>query len=236
MLTNIPQVKLGLIDETKALIAPYVEKDPTTFYSYEEFETGVDTLREFCSLRVESIQGQLDGTIPTTTDGQSSDSSSLIDASQLTLSDMGSMGGMGGGFGNRANGQFGGFPSMRNGQSSGITDMPPSQSDEEANEGNSLAPNGSEMIPPGMGNSDEGGGRFGQFAENGELPEMPEGMQMPGNFGGVSDDADSRLPFGNPFSGMSGESTQSSVSSIVLLSVSVVVLLLGLVVAFKFKR
>ena len=232
---------ISLIDETKALIAPYVEKDPTAFYSYEEFETGVDTLREFCSLRVESIQGQLDGTIPTMTDGQSSDSSSLIDASQLTLSDMGSMGGMGGGFGNRANGQFGGFPNMRNGQSSGITDMPPSQSDEEANEGNSLALNGSQLIPPGMGNSDEAGGRFGQFAESGELPEMPEGMQrpegmqMPGNIGEASDDVSSRLPFGNRF-GMAEESSQSGASSIVLFSVSVVVLLLGLAVAFKFKR
>lgn len=47
-------------------------------------------------LRVQSVEGQLDGTIPSTTDGQSADDTKLIDASGLNLSDMGSMG-MGGG-------------------------------------------------------------------------------------------------------------------------------------------
>ncbi len=81
----------ALIAETKELIAPYVESDPTAFCTYEEFETGVETLTQFCELRVQSILGQLDGTIPSTTDGQREDSSALIDASSITLSDMGSM-------------------------------------------------------------------------------------------------------------------------------------------------
>ncbi len=94
----------GLADtiaQTAALIAPYVEKDPTKFCTMEEFETGVDTLQTFCALRLESIHGQLEGTIPSTTDGQQQDSSSLIDASGITISDMGSMNGGGekGGFG-----------------------------------------------------------------------------------------------------------------------------------------
>ena len=80
-----------LIETTKELIAPYVEKDPTKFYTYEEFEQGVEALKTFCELRTESIDGQLDGTIPSTTDGQSEDDSNLIDASSLTLSDMGTM-------------------------------------------------------------------------------------------------------------------------------------------------
>lgn len=80
-----------LIETTKELIAPYVEKDPTKFYTYEEFEQGVEALKTFCKLRTESIEGQLDGTIPSTTDGQSEDDSNLIDASSLTLSDMGTM-------------------------------------------------------------------------------------------------------------------------------------------------
>ena len=88
------------MDRVTALIAPYVEQDPTKFCTYEEFQTGVETLREFCLLRAESIQGQLDGTIPSTSDGQSEDSSALIDASNLNISDMGSMNGnMGGGMG-----------------------------------------------------------------------------------------------------------------------------------------
>lgn len=96
-----------LIETTKELIAPYVEKDPTKFYTYEEFEQGVEALKTFCELRTESIEGQLGGTIPSTTDGQSEDDSNLIDASSLTLSDMGTMnhgapgGGGGPGMGDR---------------------------------------------------------------------------------------------------------------------------------------
>lgn len=88
----------ALIDNAAALIASYVEKDPTRFYIYEEFEIGVETLRAFCRLRSESVAGQLDGTIPSTEDGQSADSSALVDASSITLSDMGTMN-RGGGFG-----------------------------------------------------------------------------------------------------------------------------------------
>ena len=84
------------------LISPYVEKDPTKFCTYEEFQTGTATLKEFCQLRAESIRGQLDGTIPATSDGQQADSAALVDASHLSISDMGTMNGgamdaMGGG-------------------------------------------------------------------------------------------------------------------------------------------
>ena len=90
----------GIIDEAYALIRSYVERDPTAFCTYEEFETGVATLRTFCELRNESIRGQLDGTIPSTDAQQRADSSALIDASGITISAMGSMGGgNGGGFG-----------------------------------------------------------------------------------------------------------------------------------------
>ena len=89
----------GIIDEACSLIRSYVEKDPTAFCTYEEFETGVATLRTFCELRSESVRGQLEGTIPSTDSGQRSDSSGLVDASAIRISDMGSMGGGGGGFG-----------------------------------------------------------------------------------------------------------------------------------------
>lgn len=89
-----------MLDQVETLIAPYVEKDPTKFCTYEEFQTGVDTLREFCLLRAESVSGQLEGTIPATSEGQAAGSASLIDASHIVISDMGSMnGGMGGGRG-----------------------------------------------------------------------------------------------------------------------------------------
>jgi hypothetical protein len=87
-------------ERVATMIAPYVEKDPTKFCTTEDFEAGVSTLESFCLLRAQSIQGQLDGTIPATSDGQKEDSSTLVDASALTISDMGSMnngGDMGGG-------------------------------------------------------------------------------------------------------------------------------------------
>lgn len=79
-----------MMDEVSSMIAPYVEKDPTKFCTYEEFETGISTLREFCLLRAESIRGQLDGTIGVTSETQNSDT--FIDAGDLQISDMGSMG------------------------------------------------------------------------------------------------------------------------------------------------
>ena len=86
-----------LIAETKEMIAPYVESDPTRFCTYEEFEKGVTALAEFCSARLDSMEGQLQGTIPSTSEGQSNDTESLIDGSHISISDMGGMNGMGGG-------------------------------------------------------------------------------------------------------------------------------------------
>lgn len=86
-----------MIDTVSEMISPYVEGDPTKFCTYEEFKNGVVTLKEFCILRAESVCGQLNGTIPSTSDGQSQDSSTFIDASNLVISDMGNMGSMMGG-------------------------------------------------------------------------------------------------------------------------------------------
>ncbi len=80
-----------IIDATQEIIAPYVQKDPTKFCTYEEFEQGVSTLKKFCALRAESISGQLNGTIPSTTQGQKADASSIIDANGITIADMGTM-------------------------------------------------------------------------------------------------------------------------------------------------
>lgn len=99
-----------LISRTHDMIAPYVERDPTKFCTTEEFEKGVQTIAKFVSLRCESIEGQLNGTIPSTDSGQKADDSNLVDASDITLSDMGSMGGGGGPGG----GPGGGFGRSRN--------------------------------------------------------------------------------------------------------------------------
>lgn len=76
----------SIINNTYDLIKSYVEKDPTAFFTYEEFELGVETLRQFCSLRSESISLQLDN-------DETREDMNYVDASAITLSDMGSMGG-----------------------------------------------------------------------------------------------------------------------------------------------
>lgn len=80
-----------MMDSVKAMIGPYVQQDPTKFCTYEEFETGIDTLKAFCLLRAESVSAQLSGAIGSTSDTQ--DEATLIDAGSLQISDMGSMGG-----------------------------------------------------------------------------------------------------------------------------------------------
>lgn len=78
-----------MMDSVKAMISPYVEDDPTKFCTFEEFTTGFDTLKEFCLLRAQSIQGQLDGTIGSTSETQ--DENTLVDTGDIEISDMGSM-------------------------------------------------------------------------------------------------------------------------------------------------
>lgn len=78
----------AFVDETLALISPYVEKDPTAFCSYEDFLLGAETIEEFCHLRARSVRGQLEGTIPATIRAQIEDPQ-RIDASHIWLPDMG---------------------------------------------------------------------------------------------------------------------------------------------------
>lgn len=82
-----------MIRQAAELIAPYMEKDPTAFCTYEAFLEDVEWMSTFFALRGESLRAQLEGTIPSTEAGQAADSSSLIDASALGSSS-GEMGGM----------------------------------------------------------------------------------------------------------------------------------------------
>lgn len=90
-------------DRVTAQIDALVQDDPTAFYTYDEYTAAAAMLKETVKLRAASVQGQLDGSIPSTRDGQSADSSSLIDASAIDLSVMGIMngGGQGGPGGSR---------------------------------------------------------------------------------------------------------------------------------------
>ena len=81
------------IDSLNALIAPYIKADPSAFYDYTSYQKAVTELKKLGLLRAESIQGQLDGTIPSTTEGQRTNPNALVDASAIDLSALGSMGG-----------------------------------------------------------------------------------------------------------------------------------------------
>ena len=153
-----------LIDNAYNLINPYVEKDPTAFYTYEEFETGVETMRQFCNLRSKSISMQL-------SNGETANNMSYVDASDLTLSNMGSMGGKG-----RNGGGMAGRGSDRgNFNGRGSTDSTNSTKS-NANTNTSANTNiqgTSASIAEGM-------------PQNGEMPTMLEGFdpsQMQGGFG-----------------------------------------------------
>lgn len=89
------------LDEIDAAIGSYVETDPSAFYTYDEYTKATDAFKTLAELRMTSIYGQLDGTVPSTTEGQKANPDKLVDSSSVNLSDLGS--GMGGGK------DFGGF-------------------------------------------------------------------------------------------------------------------------------
>lgn len=81
------------INAVYEMILPYVEKDTNGFYDAEEFKTAFSTLKTFCKKRAESISLQLNGSLSTITDEQTD--SAKIDASDISISDMGTQSGAG---------------------------------------------------------------------------------------------------------------------------------------------
>ena len=190
----------AIIDNAYNLIKSYVEKDPTAFYTYEEFETGVNTMRQFCALRSESISMQL-------ANGETTSDMSYVDASGLTTSDMGSMGGgFGGGgmpdmgdrgsFGDRSSSgrdksDKSGFQSMP-----GATENSSSGQNEDGTSNAGVIPTSSTIpdmsgsfdpsnLPEGFDPSQIPSGAGGQMPGMGELPEGFDPSQMPSDFGGM---------------------------------------------------
>ena len=147
-------------DRVTAQIDTLVQDDPTAFYTYDEYTAAAAMLKETVKLRAASVQGQLDGSIPSTRDGQSADSSSLIDASAIDLSVMGIMNGGGQGGpggsrdstanGDRNNGPSAGSPnsndsteSSAGNSASGFPDSPPDSSRDSTASGFPDSPPGS---------------------------------------------------------------------------------------------
>ncbi len=163
------------------MLTPYVANDPTAFCTFEEFEKGVEAIRQYGALRAQSIQNQLDGNNQT------------VDANALNLSDMGSMNNGGGGFGG---GMPGGGrsrdkgadtqPDAQTSEAPAATDMPAMPDGAQLPEGVQL-PEGFEMPAGGEGPD---GSSSGQTAATDaptqaptqaptDMPAMPEGAQLP---------------------------------------------------------
>ena len=79
------------ITRVQEMIKPYAESDPTAFFTPEAHEKAVSTLKTFCAKRAESVRGQLEGTVPSTEQGQRENKDALIDASEISTADMGKM-------------------------------------------------------------------------------------------------------------------------------------------------
>lgn len=71
------------------LITDYVKNDPTAFVTYDKYKAAAAELTKLGTLRAESIQGQLDGTIPAAAEEQKSSPNTLIDASSVDLTKLG---------------------------------------------------------------------------------------------------------------------------------------------------
>ena len=244
----------AIIDNAYNLIKSYVEKDPTAFYTYEEFEIGVETLRQFCALRSESISMQL-------ANGATTSNMNYVDASDLTLSDMGSMGGMGG-FGGGMPGRDANQKNFGERESSDGMNSTQTYTDRNTSSGLNIQGTYAAGGRPQNGNMPEGfdPSQMGGFAGN-----MPEGFdpsQMGGTFpGGSSSEpeestasdnknntdtaGDRNRPSGGNmqfpggdfnFNGNGMGNTVSGNANWIWLVVSVLVLVAGLIVAKLYKR
>ena len=241
-----------LIDSTKEMIAEYVEKDPTKFCTYEEFESGVTALKEFCTLRAESISGQLDGTIPSTSDGQTADSSSLIKADDLNISDMGTMNNNGGGSpdgkaqSNAAQTQSAADDSNTTNDKS-FSQTPPNNSegssdgtDNSANSDGFVPTGGFGGTPPDMSDSNGSGP---PSMPNGEMPSMPDGEMPSIPDGGTQDNSSEQNgdgqnektpPQNDETDGVTAQTLDRN--SIIILAACASVLIIGVAVAFIYKK
>lgn len=215
----------SLISETAAMIDEYVKNDATKFCTYEEFQNGVDAIAKFCELRCESIRGQLEGTIPSTSEGQNEDSSSLIDTGKLNISDMGTMnmGGKGPGGNDRMNFETPGAVGMSDFQNAENFSLRNISEESDSSDTPGAGGFNPDNMPEGFDPSNMPG--RGNFDPN-NMPEGFDPSNMPGG----------ERPSMGDFPDSSMNSGTNTAASAVLLAVSAVFLIAGLVFAAKFKR
>ena len=165
------------IERVADLIAPFVETDPTAFFTYEEFQTAVEALKAFCELRCESVEGQLDGSIPSTSTAQSENREALIDASSISLSDMGNFqnGGNGGERG-QMGGYQGGFGGFGGNWQRGMGGANRSAEANESMNGSETTEEGAGFTPQQEGNAPPSDDGIAPTERGGDMSEQPSDM------------------------------------------------------------
>lgn len=145
------------IARVQELITPYLEQDESKFYDMDAFQRAVDTLQIFCVRRGESVRGQLSSEIASTTAERQRSSVHLVDASDISTEDMGSMNtSQGGGPGmgnplpkNAADGSAPGQPTPPDGAATNAADVsnpePPTPPDGATSNGVSFGGSGGEV-------------------------------------------------------------------------------------------
>ncbi len=172
-------------------------------------------LYDTVKLRAESIAGQLDGSIPSTDDGQRADSSTLIDASQIDVKAMGqfSMGGFGGQH-EKADAKNGSASEA----SADTTDGESRPDDESRPDGESMSD--SESRPDGESSpaSEE---QASEASSSGETPTAGVHRQRP-SFGGIP--------------GQSADQTKARTQNLITFGICFAVMLAALLVVLRVKR
>ncbi|WP_293009796.1 CotH kinase family protein, partial [Oscillibacter sp. UBA6647] len=226
-----------MIDSAIALISPYVEKDPTAFCTYEEFTEASAMLKSFCLLRAQSVQGQLDGTIPSTSENQTADSSSFVDASAIDIKSMGSnAGGMGGGENSRpgwqqtdaqADRQFDEEPSAsgdtEGGEENGMQTAPPEGTENGGQTQNQNTSSESREIASQDGTTQDSAA---------QEDTLTFGQGFPAGGGGQGGGPSGNRPQGI---GSQQETTTTSIQIYYYLAAAVLLLIVGIVVARRFR-
>ncbi|AIQ29241.1 spore coat protein CotH [Paenibacillus sp. FSL P4-0081] len=241
------------INELDTMIASYVKADPSAFYTFEQYESGLESVKTFMSTMAGNVSQQLDGTIPATNDGNGSG---------------GGFGGagMGGAGGGRGGGGFGAAPGGQAAQGDGAAAGAATQGQAgaaaggaalgqagaaagEAAQGGAGAAAG-QQPQGGNGGAPQGqaaqGGQTGQGVPGGEPgamggPSFPEGGYGPGGgmgfAGGMGGGGFGGGGMGGDFGGQGNTpQQQGSTSEAVTTGIAIVLLLLAAVFVSFYKR
>ncbi|WP_028530839.1 CotH kinase family protein [Paenibacillus sp. HW567] len=60
------------MDQVDTMISSYVKADPSAFYTFEQYKSGITAVKTFMSTMATNVSQQLDGTIPSSGDGSGS--------------------------------------------------------------------------------------------------------------------------------------------------------------------